>query len=103
MSLFVLHPEALADLEEIADYIADDNRSAAAKLIDEFYERFHSLAKYPRQGHKRPSLTSRPLLFVVVQQYLIAYGPEEKPLLIVGVIHGRRNPEMIAEILRRRN
>lgn len=103
MTSFVLHPEALADVEEIGDHIAADNPRAAAHLIGEFYERFHSLAKSPRQGHKRPNLTSRPLLFVVVRQYLVAYAPDEKPLLIVGVIHGRRNPEMIAEILRRRN
>lgn len=103
MNSLVLHPEALADLEEIGDYIASDNPRAAAKLIDEFYDRFHSLAGSPRQGHRRPNLTSRPLLFVVVRQYLVAYAPDEKPLLIIAVIHGRRNPEMIAEILRRRN
>jgi len=36
MTSFVLHPEALADVEEIGDHIAADNPSAAAHLIDEF-------------------------------------------------------------------
>jgi plasmid stabilization system protein ParE len=67
MSAFVLHPEAYADLEEIKDYIATDNFRAADQLIEEFYERFHSLAKLPHQGHSRPNLSSRPLSFVVLR------------------------------------
>jgi hypothetical protein len=34
-----------------------------------------------------------------VREYLIAYAPEEKPLWVVAVMHGRRNPRMIAAIL----
>jgi plasmid stabilization system protein ParE len=53
-------------------------------------------------GHKRPDLTSRPLRFTVVREYLIAYAPDEKPLWIVAVMHGRRNPRVMAAILRGR-
>ena len=31
------------------------------------------------QGYKRPDLTSRPLRFTLVREYLIAYAPEESP------------------------
>jgi plasmid stabilization system protein ParE len=47
MSSFVLHPEALTDLEEIGDYTANGNPPAAAHLIEEFYDQFHSLAQFP--------------------------------------------------------
>jgi plasmid stabilization system protein ParE len=53
-------------------------------------------------GHKRPDLTSRPLRFTVVREYLIAYAPEEKPLWVVAVMHGRRSPRVMAAILRGR-
>jgi len=31
--------------------------------------------------------------------YLIAYAPEEKPLWVVAVMHGRRSPRLMAAIL----
>lgn len=57
---------------------------------------------FPRQGHKRADLTSRPLRFLLVREYLIAYAPDEKPLWVVAVMHGRRSPRVMAAILRGR-
>jgi plasmid stabilization system protein ParE len=57
---------------------------------------------FPHQGHKRPDLTARPLRFQAIHDYLITYAPEEKPLIVVAVIHGRRNPRIAAAILRGR-
>jgi hypothetical protein len=37
-----------------------------------------------------------------VRDYLIAYAPDEKPLWVVAVIHGSRNPRVMAAILRGR-
>jgi hypothetical protein len=37
-----------------------------------------------------------------VRDLLIAYAPDEKPLLVVAVLHGRRNPRVIAALLRTR-
>jgi hypothetical protein len=37
-----------------------------------------------------------------VREYLIAYAPDEKPLWIVAVMHGRRSPRAMAAILRGR-
>jgi plasmid stabilization system protein ParE len=37
-----------------------------------------------------------------VRDYVIAYAAEEKPLTIVAILHGRRNPRVIAAILRNR-
>ncbi len=49
-----------------------------------------------------PFLTSRPLRFKLVREYVIAYAPEKKPLWVVAVFHGRRGPRVIAAILRGR-
>jgi plasmid stabilization system protein ParE len=54
------------------------------------------------RGFRRPNLTSLPLRFVTVRDYLIAYAPEKKPLWVIAVFHGRRNPRVIAAILRSR-
>jgi toxin ParE1/3/4 len=102
MSAFVLHPEAYADLDEIWEYIADDNLDAADRVLEEIFQTIQSLVDFPHQGHKRPDLTSRPLLFHSVRDYVVAYTPDETPLMVIAVLHGRRNPRVIAAILQGR-
>ncbi len=61
-----------------------------------------ALVPFPHQGHRRPDLTSRPLRFTNAGNYLIAYAPDKKPLWVVAVMHGRRNPRVMAAMLRGR-
>jgi len=79
MSEFVLHPEAVKDLEEIWEYIAAENLDAADRVREEIYDAIQSLVPFPYVGHSRSDLTSRPLRFQVVREYVIAYAAEEKP------------------------
>ncbi len=102
MSGFVLHPDALADLAEMWDFIAADNQEAADRVLQEIEIAIHSLVALPQQGHTRRDLTSRPLKFHIVREFLIAYGPNERPLLVAAVLHGRRNPRILASLLRER-
>jgi plasmid stabilization system protein ParE len=102
MSGFALHPQALADLEEIWEFIAADNMDAADLIVEEIYEAIRALIPFPQQGHRRSELTTRPLRFQPVRDFLIAYAPDEEPLVVIAVIHGRRNPRVIAALLRER-
>jgi plasmid stabilization system protein ParE len=102
MSGYAFHPEAFTDLDDIREYIAEDNPAAADKLVDEIFDAIAALVPMPRQGHRRTDLTSRPLRFIVFRSYLIAYAPDARPLWVVAVMHGRRNPRLMAEILRKR-
>jgi toxin ParE1/3/4 len=102
MTGYDFHPEAVVDLDEIWDFIAGDNPTAADKLIAEILATVDKLVSFPKQGHKRPDLTSRPLRFALVREYLIAYAPDEKSLWVVAVMHGRRSPRVMAAILRGR-
>jgi hypothetical protein len=38
------------------------------------------------------------LRFQTVRDYLIVYAPNEKPLAVIAVLHGRRSPRIIAAI-----
>jgi plasmid stabilization system protein ParE len=96
------HPQARLDLDEIWDFIRADNVEAADRMIAEILSAIRALVPFPNQGHRRPDLTSRPLRFIRVREYLIAYAPEEKPLWVVAVMHGRRSPRIMAAILRGR-
>jgi plasmid stabilization system protein ParE len=102
MSDFVLHPDAVKDLEEIWEHIAADNPGAADRVREEIYDAIRSLVPFPFVGHSRPELTSRPLRFQIVREYVIAYAADEKPLSVIAVLHGRRNPRVIAAVLLRR-
>lgn len=99
---YELHPEAYVDLHEIGQYIADDNLGAATRVVTEIFDAISALVPFPHQGHHRSDLTSRPLRFIRVYDYLIAYAPDEKPLWVVAVFHGHRSPRVMAAILRGR-
>jgi plasmid stabilization system protein ParE len=102
MTGYDFHPEASVDLDEIWEFIAAENLDAADRVIDDILAAIDVLAPFPNQGYRRPELTSRPLRFTQARGYLIAYAPDEKPLWVVAVIHGRRSPRVMAAILRGR-
>ena len=96
------HPEAAIDLEDIWEFIAEDNPAAATRVIADVLDAIEKLVLFPYQGYRRPDLTPRPLRFTNRRDYLIAYAPDEKPLWVIAVIHGRRSPRVMAAILRGR-
>jgi toxin ParE1/3/4 len=102
MSGYALHPDAFADLDEIREFIAEENPEAADRVLTEIFEEFRILARFPHIGHLRQDLTSRPVRFRLVREYLIAYAAEEHPVWILAVLHGRRNPRLMAAVLRSR-
>jgi toxin ParE1/3/4 len=92
MSRHVLTRLAEADLLEIWLYIAEDNVSAADRMIDRFTSAFDLLATNPELGeaqdHLRPGLRR-----FVVRKYLLFYQPTDDGVLIVRVLHGARRFE----------
>lgn len=99
---FELHPGAAQDIAEIWQFIAEDNLPAATRFREEILGAIRNLVTFPHQGHTRSDLTSQPLRFQVIRDYLIAYAPDETPLLVIALIHGRRNPRVLAAVLRER-
>ncbi|MBZ5675534.1 MAG: type II toxin-antitoxin system RelE/ParE family toxin [Acidobacteriia bacterium] len=102
MIAYDFHPEVLFDLDEIWEFIRGDNLAAADRVFAEILAAIDALVPFPGRGHRRPDLTSRPLRFILVREYLIAYAPDEIPLWVVAVMHGRRSPRVMAAILRGR-
>ena len=102
MSEFRLHPAAFQDLEEIRVFLAKDSVSAAELMLDEVEITISKLAVFPQMGHLRPDLSSRGLRFHVVRSLLIAYVSASNPITIIAVADGRRNPRILAAILRKR-
>ncbi len=97
----MLHPEAFADLDDIRDSIAAKASTPRDRVISESLKLFDGSCLFSRSsGHRRPDLTSRPLRFILVREYLIAYAPQQKALWVVAVMHGRRSPRLMTAILK---
>jgi toxin ParE1/3/4 len=99
---FSLHPLAAQDITEIWEFIAQDSVTAARRVREEILKSIRAVVPFPHSGYRRPNLTSRPLRFKLVREYVIAYAPDKKPLWVVAVFHGRRDPLVIAAMLRDR-
>ena len=77
----------LTPIYEIGEYIRErSNTDTAKSVVEEIFKAISTLVRFPHQGHRRTDLTSRPLRFWRVYDYLIAYAPDERPLV------GRRGP-----------
>ena len=58
MSSYAFHPDAFADLDEIWEYIAEDNIDAADRVLADIHAVLRTLAASPRIGHRRPQTRS---------------------------------------------
>jgi plasmid stabilization system protein ParE len=98
MKSFLLTSEAIRDLNQIWDYLVEDNFEAANRVLAGIEKTFSKLAKSPGIGHFREDLTDKPLKFFLVYSYLIVYRFETKPLEIVRVLHVSRDIETLLNI-----
>ena len=92
-----LAPEAEIDLDDIWYYVVSESSSIeiADRLIERITERFFLLATHPYLGRSRdddlrPGLRSFP-----VGKYVIIYRIEDSEVLILRVIRGSRNIEVL--------
>jgi toxin ParE1/3/4 len=99
---FELHPAAASDITEIWEFIAQNNLVAAQRVREDILNAIRGLVSYPNQGHQRKDLAFSRLRFHTVRDYVIVYVPDATPLLVLAVLHGARNPRVLAAILRER-
>jgi len=88
-------PQASADLDDIWYYVAKESGSIeiADQLIDSITERFFLLAGHPYLGRRRDDDLGISLRSFPVGEYVIVYLVEDKDVLILRVVHGRRDME----------
>ncbi|MGA7078538.1 MAG: type II toxin-antitoxin system RelE/ParE family toxin [Terriglobales bacterium] len=90
MTQCVLSEDAERDLDNIWDYIAEDNIDAADQWIDKLFDAFDAIGNMPGIGHKREDLTAYPVLFWPVGAYLVIYRVTSH-VEIVAVTQGARD------------
>ncbi len=91
MARFRLTHAAANDLREIRDFLARRDLAAARAVLDELEQALRELAEMPELGHRRPDLTDANLRFWRVFDYLVVYDAYRHPIVVVRVLHGRRD------------
>jgi toxin ParE1/3/4 len=82
--------EAVRRLAEIEDYVAWDNQSAAAALIDKLINRAVDLERFPKMGRKVPEIDADHIRELIEGNYRIVYRLKKQTVEILTVIEGHK-------------
>lgn len=83
-------PASAADLEEIGDFIAQDNPVRALSFLQELRAHCTRLTRYPGIGTARPELGDG-LRVMPHGRYLIFYREQGALLRVERILHGARD------------
>ena len=78
-------PLAAEKLEDIFEYISDDNKAAAKKTVEKIFKKVESLAKNPERGRKVPETNREEIREVFEGEYRIIYRIESKRVSILTI------------------
>ena len=82
---------AYQDLDDILDFIAKNNPSAALRVVDSLERKCQLLAQFPQMGHARDDLLPGLRSFSTVAHYVIFYQLIADGIKILRVLHGARD------------
>ena len=94
---------AVADLQDIYDYIAKDSSSDATKFVDRIFSFVEKLEQLPRIGRKVPEDGREHIRELIVHGYRIIYRVRTEHVQTLSVIHGRRDTAIIIQMLEKRD
>jgi toxin ParE1/3/4 len=90
VSEVVLSEIAQSDLTDIWAFVAQDDASAAERLINRIREKCQMLATTPKVGRQRPELDPSIRGFPV-GNYVVFYRERAAGIEVARVLHGRRD------------
>ncbi|NII74675.1 addiction module RelE/StbE family toxin [Dyella sp. SG562] len=81
---------ALAELDEIADYIALDDPQAAQALVQRIFDHVDQLAEHPNSGSKPPELKGWRYRQIIEPPCRVFYRVDEGEVVILYVMRSER-------------
>lgn len=90
MARIIRSSQSERDALEIWAYIAQDNPTAADRLLGKFDDFFTALSLQPQMGKSVDELSPR-LRFIPIGNYLIFYRPLPDGVEIARILHGARD------------
>ena len=76
------------DVENAADYIAQDSKFYAAAFVQEITEAAASLANFAERGRVVPEFGDASIRELLVRSYRLVYKVSENHALILTLVHG---------------
>ncbi len=83
-------PEALEDVESIAQYIARDSQFYARSTVSKILDFSDSIAKFPQVGRIVQEFNDKTIRERLVYSYRLVYKIERFRILVIAVIHDKR-------------
>ena len=90
-------PEATEDLESIVEYIARDSEFYARSVVSKILAISRKIPEQPLIGRIVPEIGKKELRERFVYSYRLVYRVQNKTILIVAIIHGKRLLENVSE------
>ena len=90
MAVLTWTEPALLDLDEVAEYIALDNPSAASNYVQKVFDRVERLTIYPNSGKRPKELPRTPYREIVIPPCRIFYRVENDTAYILHVMRSER-------------
>ena len=94
MSSYSFSDEAVKDINNICEYIARQNPSAASKLFDAIRKKCKLVAIFPNMGKSYTKIAPC-LRGFILEDYIIFYYPRKDGIDIVRVVSGYRDLESL--------
>ena len=89
--------EAADDLEAIATYIARDSGFYARSFVREIRDASFSLKEFPERGRMVPEFSNTAVRELFIEEYRLIYRIEESRIVVLGIIHGKRDLKALSE------
>ena len=90
MARLIWAAPALADLDEIAEYIALDDRTAATRYVRKVFDAGDRLKQFPNSGRRPEELPDSRYREVVVPPCRVFYRAEAESVYILHVMRSER-------------
>jgi toxin ParE1/3/4 len=90
-------PEAIEDLESIAEYIERDSLFYAQSVISKILGASRNIKEFPLIGRVVPELGDENIRERFIYSYRLVYQMRQQNILMVAVIHGKRLLKNIEE------
>lgn len=82
---------AVADLENIQDYIARDSAEYADAIVERLILSIDQLEAFPDSGRRVPESADPKIRELLVESYRIIYRRRKSAVQILAVVHGARH------------
>ncbi len=82
--------ESLRNIQEIEDFISQDNPNAANKLVDKLISLVEDLRELPEKGRIVPELSMNQIREILYKNYRIIYLTKKNSINIITVFEGHK-------------